>query len=170
MSLAEFVLESVTGLNTTMIDDVKDLTQEQAAWQPAPGAHPIAFAFWHFYRVQDDLVHSFQGKPSIWVSQKWYEKLGMDPKVNGGGFNDAQTKEVAARPLAELVEYARQVARASEDYFRSATDAELLRAPNPERPRRTIAVSVRAFLIAHGWWHTGEIKYLKGMQGMPFAY
>ena len=63
MNITEFVHESVTALNSTMIDDVKELTPEQLAWQPAPNANPIGFIFWHFMRVQDGMIHGFQGKP-----------------------------------------------------------------------------------------------------------
>jgi hypothetical protein len=31
-------------------------------------------------------------------------------------------------------------------------------------------VILRSFIVAHGWWHIDEIKYIKGMLGMPFAY
>lgn len=170
MDIANFIVESVTGLNNTLIDDVNDLTQEQAEWQPASGANPIGFIFWHFMRVQDNMIHGFQGKPSIWEREKWYEKLGMGSGVTGTGFDESQVVQVAAQPIEELVQYARRVSQSSEEYFKSVDEAELDRAPNPERPRRTILVTVRAFLIAHGWWHDGEIKYIKGMQGMPFAY
>jgi len=168
MNITEFVHESVTALNSTMIDDVKELTPEQLAWQPAPNANPIGFIFWHFMRVQDGMIHGFQGRPQLWESEKWYEKMGMDVKVSGGGFQEPEVQKVAALPLADLLAYAERVSEVSSDYFKSLTDADFDRAPNPDRPRRTIAVTVRAFLIGHGWWHAGEIKYLRGMQGMPF--
>ena len=170
MNVAEFVHESVTGLNSTIIDDVKPLTQPQAEWQPAPNANPIGFILWHFMRIQDNMVHGFQGKPQVWEAEKWYEKLGVDVKASGVGFQEPEVKNVAALPLADIVAYAERVSQCSSDYFGSLKDADLDRALDPDRPRRTVAATVRAFLIAHGWWHDGEIKYIKGMQGMPFAY
>ncbi len=169
MNTVEFIEGSVSDLNSTMISDVKELTAEHLAWKPAPKANPIGFIFWHFMRVQDNVIQSFQGKPSFWESEKWYEKLGMDAKATGNGFQEPEVDKVAALPLSELMAYAECVAQSAADYLKSVKDAELDNAPDPNRPRRTIAVSLRAFVIGHGWWHIGEIKYLKGMQGMPFA-
>ncbi len=168
MNIADYIAGSVTGLNSALTDDVKDLTQEQAEWTPAPGANPIGFIFWHFMRIQDNMVHGFLEKPSVWESEKWYEKLGMEATDTGMGFDEAGVGKAAAMPLAQLVAYAGRVSEDSEGYFKSLDEAGLDAAPNPDRPRSTILKTVRAFLISHGWWHDGEIKYIRGMQGMPF--
>ena len=170
MKAVDFIQESVSGLNSTIIDDVKELTPGQLAWKPAPTANPIGFIFWHFMRIEDNIIQGFQSKPSIWESEKWYEKLGIDAKASGTGFDEEQVDKIAALSLPELVEYAQHVAKSAADYLDSLEESELDHTPDPNRPRRTIAVTLRAFVIAHGWWHDGEIKYLKGMQGMPFSY
>ena len=170
MTVVEFIQRSVADLNKAFIDDVKELTQEHLAWKPAPKANPIGFLFWHFMRTEDNMLHNLQGKPSIWESEKWYEKLGMDANAQGSGFQEPEVDKVAALPLSELVAYAERVAQGAADYLQSLEDADLENIPDPERPRRTIVVILRAFIIAHGWWHLGEVKYLKGMQGMPFPY
>ena len=107
------------------------------------------------------------GKPPIWESQKWNEKLSMDAGAQGTGFQESEADKAAAMPLAEVMAYAESVIQATDDYLNSLDDTKLDFAPNPERPKRTIGMMLRNFIIAHGWWHTGEIKYLKGMQGMP---
>ncbi len=170
MTVVEFIHRSVTDLNSTMIDDVKVLTQKQLAWKPVPKANPIGFLFWHFMRNEDNIIHELQGKPSIWESEKLYKKLGMDAKANGTGFQEPEVDKVAALPLTDLMAYAEHVAQTAADYLKSLDDAKLDYVPNPERPKRTTVVMLRSFVIAHGWWHLGEIKYIKGMQGMPFAY
>lgn len=169
MALAEFIQDAVAELHGAMIEDVKVLTQEHLAWKPAPKANPIGFLFWHYIRTEDNMLQGFQGKPSIWESEKWYEKLGMDDKAQGTGFQESEVDKVAALPLSEIMTYAEQVIQSSTEYLKSLDDAGFDHAPNPERPRRTIAMMIRNFILAHGWWHLGEIKYLKGMQGMPFA-
>lgn len=170
MNIVEFIERSVADLNSTMLNDVKELTPKQLAWKPALKANPIGFIFWHFMRNQDNIIQGFQGKPSIWESEKWYEKLGMDAKATGSGFQEPEVDKVAALPLAKLTAYAEHVTQSAEDYLKSLDDAGLDRIPDPNRPRRSIGASLRAFVIAHGWWHDGEIKYIKGMQGMPFPY
>jgi len=50
---------------------------------------------------------------------------------------------------------------------RSLDDDKLNFVPDPARPKRTIDMILRNFVLAHGWWHLGEIKYLKGLQRRP---
>jgi len=156
-------------MHGALMDDVKDLTAEHLAWKPAPGANPIGFLFWHFIRTEDNIVHGLLGQPSIWEGQKWGEKLGMDAKAQGTGFQEPEVDKAAALPLAEVMAYAELVIKDTADYLNSLDDAKLDFAPNPERPRRTVCMMMRHFVLAHGWWHLGEIKYVKGMQGMPAA-
>ena len=169
MTAVEFIQSAVAELHGAMIDDVKVLTQEHLAWKPAPKTNPIGFLFWHYMRTEDNIIQSLQGKPSIWESDKWCEKLGMDVKAQGTGFQEPEVEEVAALPLSELMAYAERVTQSTADYLKSLEDARLDYAPNPDRPRRTIGAMLRSFILAHGWWHLGEIKYVKGMQGMPAA-
>jgi hypothetical protein len=65
------------------------------------------------------------------------------------------------------VAYAESVSRNTQEYLKTLDDAKLDFAPDPSRPRRAIGTLLRNFLLAHGWWHLGEIKYIKGLQGMP---
>jgi hypothetical protein len=167
MNGAELMKTIIKEMNAVIMGDVKDLTPEQLTWKPASGANPIGFLFWHTIRTEDNVVLGMLGKPPIWESQKWSEKLGMDAGAQGTGFQQSEADKAAAMPLAEVMAYAESVIQATDDYLDSLDDAKLDFAPNPERPKRNIAMMLRNFIIAHGWWHIGEIKYIKGMQGMP---
>ncbi len=170
MTVVDYIERSIADLDTTLMQDVKPLTPSQLAWKPMPGANPIGFLFWHFMRSQDEIVARLAGKQSVWLAEKWYEKLGLTPKDSGGGYKEPEVDRAAAMPLQIIMEYAERVAQTTHDYMKSITDADLERALDPARPNRTVVVQLRSFVVAHGWWHLGEIKYLKGMQGMPFAY
>ncbi|MDD5038186.1 MAG: DinB family protein [Dehalococcoidales bacterium] len=167
MTIIEFIQVSVAELNSVMIGDVKTLTQEQLTWKPAAKANPIGFLFWHFMRTEDNAIQSLQGKPSIWKSEKWYQKMGMDAEVSGSGFQEPEVDKAAALPLPEVMAYAERVAQSAVEYIKSLKDSDVDLAPDPSRPKRTIGLVLRNFIIAHGWWHIGEIRYLKGMQGVP---
>ncbi len=169
MTGIEFIRDGIAELHTAIIDDVKVLTKEHLAWKPAPKANPIGFLFWHYIRTEDNMLQGLQGKPSVWESEKWYQKLGMDAKAQGTGFKEPEVEKVAALPLSELMAYAERVIQSTTDYLKSLDDAKVDQAPDPARPMRTIGVMLRSFILAHGWWHLGEIKYIKGMQGMPAA-
>ena len=110
-----------------------------------------------------------QGKPAIWESADWFEKSGLDAKAQGTGFREPAVDQVSALELSVLRPYAESVFQSTGDFLQTLDEVKLDQALNPERPKQTIAVMLRSFVIAHGWWHLGEIKYLKGMQGMPSA-
>ena len=169
MNGAEFVRTIIGEMHGAMVADVKDLTPEHLAWKPAPGANPIGFLFWHYVRTEDNLIHSLMGKPSVWQAEKWHEKLGMDAQAQGTGFQEPDVDRAAALPLSEMMAYAERVFADTTEFLNSLDDAGLDRAPNPERPRGTVSMMLRNFIVAHGWWHLGEMKYVKGMQGMPAA-
>ena len=169
MTALEFIQTAVSELHKAMIDDVKVLTQEHVVWKPAPKANPIGFLFWHYIRTEDMVIQTFQGMPSIWEKEKWYEKLGLDANTQGTGFQEPEVEKVAALPIMDLITYAERVIEGTAEYLKTLEEAKLDYAPNPDRPRQTIAAMIRSIILAHGWWHLGEIKYIKGMQGMPAA-
>jgi len=169
MNGIEFVQSAIAELHNAMMDDVKVLNQEHLAWKPAPKANPIGFLFWHFMRTEDNMIHGLQGKPTIWESEDWCGKLNMDSKAQGTGFEELEVEKACILPLSDVMAYAERVISDTEDYLKTLDDTGLVHAPNPERPRRTVAAMLRSFILAHGWWHLGEIKYVKGMQGMPAA-
>ena len=169
MNGAEFVQTIIGEMHGAMMADVKDLTQEHLAWKPAPGANPIGFLFWHYVRTEDNMLHGLMGKPPVWQAEKWDEKLGMDAQAQGTGFQEPDVDKVAALPWSEVIAYAEKVFAETTDYLKTLDDEKLDYTPNPERPRATISMMLRNFIVAHGWWHLGEIKYVKGMQGMPAA-
>ena len=167
MNGTELFQTIIAEFHGALIKDVKDLTAEHLKWKPAPGANPIGFLFWHTIRSEDVFVHNLLGKPPIWESRKWGEKLGMDTESQGTGFEENEADLAAALSLSDVMQYAEQVTQSTDDYLKSLDDAKLDVAPDPKRPKWTIGMILRNFIIAHGWWHLGEIKYLKGLQGMP---
>jgi len=162
MRAVEFIRSSVQGLHDVLLADMKDLSQEHLRWSPQPGANPIGYIFLHYMHTEDGQVQRMQGKPSLWEADQWYQRLGVAQSLSEG-----EMAKAARIPLADSLSYAQQVMNDTSHFLESLEDARLDFAPDPDRPRRTIGVNLRAFMLAHGWWHLGEIKYLKGLQGMP---
>lgn len=169
MTTIEFIQSTIAEFHNTLINDVKVLTQENLAWKPAAKANPIGFLFWHITRTQDNIIQGLRKQPSIWESENWHRKLGIETKAQGTGFQEPEVDKVASLPLSELMAYAERVTQSTTDYLKSLDDTKLDDTPDPERPQRTIGMMLRNFIIAHGWWHLGEIKYVKGLLGMPAA-
>jgi hypothetical protein len=162
MNAAEFIQSSVRGLHEALLADMTNLSQEHLGWSPQPGANPIGYIFLHYMRTEDGQIHRMQGQPSLWDAAGWYQRLGLTQSLNEGEIDNA-----ARAPLADSLAYAQHVMDGTRRFLATLDDAKLDVAPDPDRPRRTIGLSLRAFILAHGWWHLGEIKYLKGLQGMP---
>jgi len=162
MNAIEFIRSSVQGLHEALLADMTDLNQEHVRWSPQPGANPIGYIFLHYMRTEDGQIHRMQDQTSLWEADEWYQKLGLTQNLSEDEIDSA-----ARAPLTECLAYAQQVMEGTRRFLATLDDAKLDIAPDPNRPRRTIGVGLRAFILAHGWWHLGEIRYLKGLQGMP---
>jgi hypothetical protein len=166
MNAVQFILMTVNGMHHAMVDDVKMLTPAQLAWKPAPGANPVGFLYWHIARVEDMVIAGWQKKTSVWDEDRWYEKLGLDASAYGTGFQEPDVDKVARLPLETVTQYVEKVFRNTGIYVQSLDEDKLDFPPNPERPKVTIGAMLGNYIIGHGWWHLGEIRYIKGMQGM----
>src|SRR5438067_7723483 len=68
---------------------VRELTPEQLAWQPESHDTSIAFAIWHAYRAEDEILHGLLGiGPSVYAAHAWAKRLpvsetGVTPFGNG---------------------------------------------------------------------------------------
>ncbi len=161
-------LSMLDELHRSFRAETRDLTPEQLYFQAAPEANSIIFLPWHFARTEDGAMHrSFGGTP-IWEADGWYEKFGLSSTETGGGFGP---EEIAAfRPeLSLLMEYFTPVWQFAVEAIKTASDDDLTRVTNPERPNMTVARTIESLLIGHGYWHLGEVRFIKGLQGMPFS-
>ncbi|OGO05448.1 MAG: hypothetical protein A2Y60_02870 [Chloroflexi bacterium RBG_13_54_9] len=167
MTAVELLTRAVDVLHRTILQDIQPLTPEHLAWRPAPQANPIGFLFWHFVRTEDNLVRRLQGESSIWQAEGWDRKFGLPAQDQGTGFATDQVTQLSLPPLAEFMPYAEKVMNNTSDFLKGLDDGRLGQPLDPERPTRNIATMVQSFIVEHGWWHLGEIKYIKGMLGMP---
>jgi hypothetical protein len=170
MTLIEFLRGAVDALHSHLRDDVRELTPQQLSYRPAPEGNNIAFLLFHLVRIEDQIVSALlKGSPAIWVQEKWHEKLGFDPAVLGIGFTAEQVAALSY-PLDEFLRYADRVWKSTNEYLGGLKDEDLAREINaPMIPEvRDVAGLVYGVIIAHGWWHTGEILYLKGLQGWRY--
>ena len=163
MNAMEFVQASILGLHNTLLEDMKDLSQEVLEWRPQEDANPIGSIFIHYMKTEDNVVHRLQNESPIWESDEWREKLATNDLSNT--LNEHGHPRLL--PLSPSLSYAQQVMDNTRKFLETLEDSKLDIAPDPNHPLRTIGVVLRAFVLSHGWWHAGEIKYLKGLQGMP---
>ena len=61
-----------------------------------------------------------------------------------------------------------QPREAVQDGLSKMTDEDLDRPINLDNPRQTVGRQIQSIIVGHGFFHLGEVRFLKGLQGMPF--
>lgn len=169
MNAVQFILMTVEDIHRGFQTEVQALTEEQMIFRPASEANSIALVLWHAAQTEDNLVRrQVAGQVPLWEREEWHRRLGVQPKDNLGSFNAEQL--AAFRPAKEeLLAYCQRVWEATPALLSALTETDLDKVPNPERPRMTLGRSLANILLGHCFWHLGDIRFLKGLQGMPFG-
>ena len=169
MDVAEYMNVMLRDLHGGFRADVEPLTQEQFVSQTTEGANTIAFLFWHPTRWEDLHLHQMNGQEPLWTSGGWAERFGLAADDVGTGFTEEQM--LAFRPAKEgVLAYAEAVWDASPALVSALSPERLDESMNPDRPSRmTVGRAIANFVVGHGWLHLGEIRFAKGLMGMPFA-
>ena len=148
---------------------MQDTTEEQINWAPQGTANAIGVTLVHMAGTLDNAFQNvLQGKPLLWESGGWGEKLGLSGlpgRVHG--WEEIKSKHLALEPV---LEYAVLVLKQADEYLAGLAAPELDRVVTVygnERP----AADLFIIQLSHLLGHTGEIAALKGMQGvkgLPF--
>ncbi len=163
MGIIECIRCEQAGMRRMVEMTMQDMTPELFNWAPPGTANTISATFLHFINVEDNFIHKLiQGKPSIWESDNWSQRTGIEkPPSIGEDWTPYKHRQVAIQPLQE---YKTAVWAATDAYLATLTMAELDRKVKFARGERTVAeMLLLAASQAHG--HTGEIAALKGVQG-----
>lgn len=169
MNAAQFARTAIEDMQRGFRVEVEPLTEEQLVFRPLAEANTIIFLLWHANRNEDEMFHSrVSGEASLWEREGWHDRFGLTAKETGMGFSSEQVG--AFRPArADLMAYCERVWEVVPARVGGLSDAEMERAPNPQRPDMTVGRTLGNFILGHGFWHLGDIRFLKGLQGMPFG-
>ncbi len=171
MHTIEFIKLALRELHLSLLRETEVLTPEQMSYHPTPGANTINFLLWHFPRVEDNVFHRVaytNGATTLWEREEWYTRFGLTARDTGTGFTPDQVE--ALNPDKEtLIAYGQQVFDTVMAGLDDLTEDDLDRVLNPEQPRNTVGRTIQSIIIGHGYYHLGEVRFLKGLQGMPFA-
>ncbi len=168
MGLLEFFRPSLKTLHGSLMDAVKDLTDEQLHFRPLGKGNHIAFAFWHAVRTEDSVMNFLlQKKPPVWNVEGWDKKFGMDPRAQGTGMSAEQAADLRISSLADFLKYSDQVFKASEAYLETLKETELDRVEEFRfLGKRSFGSVIGGIILNHGSGHLGEIWYVKGLMGL----
>ncbi|TIC82834.1 DUF664 domain-containing protein [Nocardioides sp. GY 10127] len=154
-------LESVTGA-------VEGLTDEDLAWQPAPGTNSIAWLVWHLTRVQDDHVADVAGTPQVWEAQGFADRMlpAFAPGVGRGdtGYGHTPEQVAAVRASADdLLAYLAAVTDATATFLATVEPADLDAVVDTRwDPPVTLGVRLVS-VVDDDAQHAGQAGYLRGL-------
>jgi hypothetical protein len=118
-----------------------------------------------------------QGKPQLWDSEKWYEKLKRDAKDHGAHYTPEQVNSFAVSDTKDLLGYMEALRAKTLEFVNGLRPDDFDRkitlpafgpppAPGaPARPPMELSVgSMLLMLVTHLAQHNGEISYIRGLQ------
>lgn len=167
MELNVFILDNLNRIQRALTEALDSLTYEELTWQPDDEANSIGFLLWHITRCEDTYIQSliFQ-RPQVWVSEGWHDRMSLPDDLwnNGNGYTVEQLTDFRVPELKDLLEYAQEVRRRTNDFLRDLT---------PERSEEIIAqegfggISVGgllSYMLCELTQHIGQIAYIRGLQ------
>jgi hypothetical protein len=141
------------------------LSADRLAHRVDGTANSIAWLLWHLTRVQDDHVADVAGTEQVWTAQGWARKfdLPLDDADIGYGHGSDDVAAVRVRSAALLVDYHDAVHRASTDYVRGLTDADLGRVVD-ERWDPPVTLAARLVsVVSDDLQHAGQAAFVRGL-------
>jgi hypothetical protein len=185
MEIKELIQIGLANVKRALDRTMDGLTPAEVKWQPKKDANSIGLILYDIARSEDTSVQSrLRGKPQIWESEKWFQKLGKEASDPGGHYTADQVNAFIVPDLKKLMEYAEAVRKQTLEYLDELKPADFDKKVNlppmgpppgaapagaaaPPRPSPYRDLTVGSFLmmnITHFAQHAGEISYLRGLQ------
>lgn len=125
----------------------------------------IGSVYAHIVMSEDAIVNGMlQGKPTIYESDGWKEKIGIS--FEGRPSLEQEWARKLVLDLGPFKEYAQAVYANSDAYIGGLPDADLDQKKQTPIGEQSVGWVLAALLATHLPQHTGEIAALKGVQGL----
>ena len=164
MDVQELFLDSLAKADGDLRRAVDGLTRDELMAQPAgPRSNPIGWLLWHLTRAQDNLGSRAAGKATVWASQKWYEKLGMEETP--ASFTPDTVNTFDPKSLDTIMGFYDAVYASTQEWAKALKEADFDRespAANPSQPSRTVR-ELLAIIVNDNVQHIGQVAFLRGM-------
>ncbi|MFC1949308.1 DinB family protein [Chloroflexota bacterium] len=167
METKDFILDMLNHMQRTLDGALDGLTHDELKWQPNPEANSIGFTLWHQIRCEDGfLVSMIQQKPQVWISGKWYQKMGMsdDPQDSGWGYTAEQVTAFPVPELKVLVDYGEAVRAKTVEFLKAATPEKMEEKVETGIFGEMTVTQIFSFLLCELILHTGHIAYIRGLK------
>ena len=163
MELKDYIQNQLDGLKRTSTRFLDTMTQQEIMWRPACGCNSMGLILFHVARSEDSFVQArLQGKPQIWESEKWYNKLNMAESETGSHYTIDQVNAFPVPDMKDLRGYYDAVRARTLDYLNGLTSGAFDKTVKLPFGEFTVA-GVFSIIVSHTAQHMGEISYLRGM-------
>jgi hypothetical protein len=168
MDTLSFLRSAAKRLHKDLTQAVGDLGEAQLHFRPMDKGNPIAFMIWHCVRTEDIVVNAFLWKkPTVWDSEGWAQKAGVDAKGQGTGMPNDQAAALRIGNPKEFCSYMERAFQATDAYLEALQEQDLATIHDmPMLGKMSVLQTVGGVVLHHGAGHLGEIWYLKGLQGL----
>lgn len=145
---------------------VSELSEDELARRPGPGANSIAWLVWHLARVQDDHVAGVAGHEQVWTRDGWAERLALPLDVADIGYGHTGDQVAVVRAGAEdLAGYLAAVHDRSVAYLLDLDEDDLDRVVD-QRWDPPVTLGVRLVSVGDdGSQHVGQAAFVRGLLG-----
>ncbi len=160
MDVVSFISQSLSQAQQRLLATCDGLTDEQAAWSPAPHANNIGFILWHVARAEDRVISRLQpSAPDLWEAQGWRQRFGQPAESTDPGDRPG-LHELSIPGIDVLVGYLEAAYARTMEYVKTLTPDVLDEAIDEERTRGALL----RHLVTHKNNHHGQVDYLRGLQ------
>ncbi len=165
MELKDFIQTSLNGSQRNIKRATDGLTKQEILWRPGPECNSIGIILFHVIRSEDTFIQStIQKKPTVWETDKWYDRLGLPATDTGSGYTVEQVQAFKAPELADLMAYFEAVRAKTNEYAASLTPAICDQKVQWGRMGEFSIGALMALVANHASQHIGEISYIRGQQ------
>ena len=170
MESKDLIKAGLENIKRTVDRTLDGLTRDEVNWHPKPDANSIGLILFHMARSEDSFVNRLiQGKPQLWETGKWYEKVNKELEDGGNRYTQEQVAGFVLPDLKSLQAYTDAVRKQTLDYLTKATPETLDRKVEMpqmgpvKRPPTTVGMLL-LMNVTHLSQHAGEVSYLRGLK------
>jgi uncharacterized damage-inducible protein DinB len=165
MELKEYIQSELNGMKRTTGRVLKDLLQSEYTWRPASGCNSMGLILFHVAKSEDSFLSRIQGKPMLWDSDRWYERLGVLQSEAGSHYTVDQVNAFPCPDCKELGAYFDAVRARTVEHLGGLTSDDLGKKITVlPFPGETTVASMFALIVSHSVGHFAEMSYLRGIQ------
>lgn len=165
MEVRDFIQSGLDRVKQTTERAIDGLSHHELMWRPGPEANSIGLILLHAARSEDLFMQTrIQGKPQVWESEKWYQKLNLPASESGSGYSAEQCTAFSMPEQKDLLAYAEAVRVRTQDYVKGMTLDKFDKIINSPRLGDITIGAYLALMLVHAAQHAGEISYLRGLQ------